>query len=244
MELTFQKSADRWIAEFEAHADFNLHLEGVLGGAVSIFQRGTASGGYAYVNDATPISSYANVYDYDFTGVVYPKFIKVSCASEPTFAEVISNGEVTELKFQEKVVEITSNGTTAIAPDAGFAAMTNVQLKVNVPTSGEGGGGSSKVRYLNVEALIDMNLNQASALLARFPGLLAVKAKSKDLTAIAPFAAFGSESYEGITSAAILDNFRGFIEDTNDINSSDLIPQMLQFGCVEITEEEFYNLNA
>ena len=241
--LTFNKEGGNWVAYFKAEADFALHIERDEAGVMSM-EQSTTGGGYAVVEDFPARSRYGRAFDYEFSGLVYPKFIRITSTSEPTFAEVISNGEVTELKFQEKVVEITSNGTTAIAPDAGFAAMTNVQLKVNVPTSGEGGGGSSKVRYLNVEALIDMNLNQASALLARFPGLLAVKAKSKDLTAIAPFAAFGSESYEGITSAAILDNFRGFIEDTNDINSSDLIPQMLQFGCVEITEEEFYNLNA
>lgn len=242
--LTFVKNlSNEWVAEFKLEASASIHIEFAKRAALQMMQRTTASGEFApVVDNKYPAST---TYDFEIMDIeVYPKFIRIVSAEEPTYAEVISNGEVTELKFQEKVVEITSNGTTAIAPDAGFAAMTNVQLKVNVPTSGEGGGGSSKVRYLNVEALIDMNLNQASALLARFPGLLAVKAKSKDLTAIAPFAAFGSESYEGITSAAILDNFRGFIEDTNDINSSDLIPQMLQFGCVEITEEEFYNLNA
>lgn len=87
MELTFQKSADRWIAEFEAHADFNLHLEGVLGGDILVYQR-TAGSGYAYVNDATPIPSYANVYDYDFTGVVFPKSIKVVSETMPTMAVV------------------------------------------------------------------------------------------------------------------------------------------------------------
>ena len=138
MELTFQKTADRWVAEFEASADFNLHIEGVVEGNVSLFQRGTASGAYAYVKGATPSPSYSRCYDYDFTSLVYPKFIKVSCATEPTYAEVVSSGEVTELKFQEKAVEITANGTHTIAPDAGFAALNAVSVKVNVPTSGEG----------------------------------------------------------------------------------------------------------
>lgn len=143
MELTFQKSADRWIAEFEAHADFNLHIEGVLGGSVSIFQRGTDSGGYAYVNDATLSPSYANVYDYDFTSLVYPKFIKVSCATEPTFAAVTTDGEITEIKAQSKEIEVTSNGTMDITPDAGFAYLNSVKVKTNVAQSGESGGGST-----------------------------------------------------------------------------------------------------
>ena len=156
MELTFQKSADRWVAEFEASADFNLHIEGVVEGNVSLFQRGTASGAYAYVKDATPSPSYSRCYDYDFTSLVYPKFIKVSCATEPTYAEVISSGEVTELKFQEKAVEITANGTHTIAPDAGFAALNAVSVKVNVATSG---GGSASGADEWIVAIGDENGN-------------------------------------------------------------------------------------
>lgn len=240
MELTFQKSADRWIAEFEAHADFNLHLEGVLGGAVSIFQRGTASGGYAYVNDATLSPSYSNVYDYDFTSLVYPKFIKVSCASEPTFAEVVSNGEVTELKFQEKVVEVTSNGTTAIAPDAGFAALSNVQLKVNVPTSGEGGGSGDTMRYINVTNGYNTNLLMYATLIAAEfengdsgiipPAMTSTPIYSMKVAKGLAFCWNAKMMVQGQT-ITIGESMEAFFEQT------DFQPEY-------ITEEEFYNLNA
>lgn len=88
MNLDFNLNQDRWVAEFIATDDFNLHIEGVVEGNVSVFQRGSESGNYAFVKEGTPHPSYANVYDYDFAALVYPKYIKVSCATEPTMAVV------------------------------------------------------------------------------------------------------------------------------------------------------------
>jgi hypothetical protein len=88
MELNFTKEGDRFVSEFEATADFNLHIDGVLEGNVSIYQRGTSSGGYAFVRGATPSPSYGNVYDMDFSALVYPKYIKVSCATKPSIGVV------------------------------------------------------------------------------------------------------------------------------------------------------------
>ena len=143
--------------------------------------------------------------------------------------------------LQTKEVELSESAE--ITPDEGFLGLK----KVNVTVKGGDApsGGSSKVRYFNVKPLIDMDLTQASGLLKRFPGLLAVKAKADimgDLTSIVPMAAMNSTYYNAITEAAILDNFRGFIENSNDLNSSDIIPQLLQFGCTEITEEQFYTI--
>lgn len=146
MELIFTKQADRWVAEFIATDDFNLHIEGVVEGNVSVFQRGSESGNYAFVKEGTPHPSYANVYDYDFAALIYPKFIKVSCATEPTSGIVTSDGEITEIKAQTKEIEVTSNGTTTVAPDAGFAYLNSVKVKTNVPQSGEGGGSSELKR--------------------------------------------------------------------------------------------------
>ena len=80
MNLEFTKKQDRWVSEIEVTADFNLHIEGVLG-TVSVFQRTTSSGQYAYVKGAksSPLST---VYDMDFTALVYPKYIKVVSGSE------------------------------------------------------------------------------------------------------------------------------------------------------------------
>ena len=150
MELNFIKKENGWVAEFEASADFNLHIDGVLEGNVQVYQRGTTSGGYALVRGATPYPTYGKAYDSDFSALVYPKFIKVVCATEPSYAEVVSDGEVTELKFQDKEVEVSNNGTTTITPDTGFAALNSVKLNVNVPTSG--GGEQNKMRYFSLFA--------------------------------------------------------------------------------------------
>lgn len=93
MNLEFAKNneTNSWECEFSTPSDFNLHIEGVAEGKVYIYQRGTASGEYAYVKDATPYPSLSKVYDYDFSAAVYPKYIKVVCATEPTMAVVTTN---------------------------------------------------------------------------------------------------------------------------------------------------------
>jgi hypothetical protein len=90
MELKFEfnEQADRWFAEFTANADFNLHIEGVVGGDISVFQRGSATGEYAYVREATQRPSFGKVYDCDFSALVYPKYIRVSCPNVPTMSVV------------------------------------------------------------------------------------------------------------------------------------------------------------
>ena len=90
MELTFVKNNETrsWECEFQTPSDFNLHIEGVPEGKVYVYQRTTASGEYAYVKDATPYPSLNKVYDADFSAVVYPKYIKVVCAEQPTNATV------------------------------------------------------------------------------------------------------------------------------------------------------------
>lgn len=241
MDLTFNKEGENFVAEFEATADFNLHIERNKGGNILLYVR-TQGGGYDIVDDFG-VQKHQGVIDYDCTALVYPKWIKIVSEVEPTYAAVVSDGEVTEIKAQSKEVEVTSNGTTVVEPDAGFAYLNKVSVKTNVPQSGEGGGSSSKVRYFNVKPLIDIDLNQATGLLKMSPGLLAIKAEG-NFSSIVPMAAISSEYYNEITSAAILDNFRGFIDGANDLNSSDLILQMLQFGCNEITEEEFYTLET
>lgn len=94
MEIKFTKNGEKFVSEFTATADFNLHLEGVVEGKVKVYQRSTAEGEYAYVRAATPYPSFSNVYDYDFSALVYPKYIKVVTDVEPEVASVVTDGEV------------------------------------------------------------------------------------------------------------------------------------------------------
>ena len=93
MEIKFTKQGNVWVSEFEATGDFNLHLEGVDTRSIKISQSGTPEGKYDTVRD---IDTYGfdKVFDFDFSALVYPKWIKVECATQPTKASVISNGEI------------------------------------------------------------------------------------------------------------------------------------------------------
>lgn len=154
MNLEFVKK-DNWEAEFNVTADFNLHIEGVPEGQVRIYQRGTSDGEYAYVREATPYPSFSDVYDYDFSALVCPKWIRVVCGNKPTSAQIVTDGDVQQMKFQDKTVEIASNGTTTVTPDQGFTALGKVSVNVNVPSSGGGGNsGGSTLEYFDMSEVV------------------------------------------------------------------------------------------
>ena len=86
------------------------------------------------------------VYDYDFSALVYPKWIKIKSKVKPLVATITTDGEVNEVVYQAKDIEITSNGTTKVTADTGYTALGSVNVKVNVPTEG-GGSGSSGSKW-------------------------------------------------------------------------------------------------
>ena len=59
---------------------------------------------------------------------------------------------------------------------------------------------------------------------------------------IVPPRYIGDAYLKEIDRCAIVANFRGLIEETNDVSSTDVLPQLLQLGCFEITKEQFYSL--
>lgn len=144
MELNFERIDNLYVAEFEVASDFNLHIERDTEGRLDIYQR-TAGGQYEYINDIGWLNRRL-VYDYDFTALVYPKYIKIVTSVLPLVATITTDGEVNELKYQEKSVEITSNGTTKVTPDAGYNGLALVNVKVNV--EGGSGGGSTDDKEL------------------------------------------------------------------------------------------------
>lgn len=92
MKLTFNKIENKYVSEFEVTSDFNLHVERPNGGLFNIYQRTSASGKYAKINEFNTDGK--SVVDVDFTGIVYPKSIKVVTNVEPVVAEVVTDGEV------------------------------------------------------------------------------------------------------------------------------------------------------
>ena len=139
IDITFNKVGELWEAEFEATADFALHIERSDVGTIQLFQNTSSSNGYAIVEDFRFDNRNKLVIDYD-TPVLIPKRIKIVSEVLPTYAAITTDGDVVEIKSQAKVVEISSNGTTSVEPDAGFSYMDRVTIKTNVPQSGEGGG--------------------------------------------------------------------------------------------------------
>lgn len=249
MELKFNKNGDAWVAEFEATDKFNLHMEGLLLGSFSILQR-TAGGKYTHVRDIPTYPRFDKVFDYDFDALVYPKFIKIVSETEPTYAEVVSDGEITEIKSQTKEVEVTANGTTQVAPDAGYSYLTGVTVKTNVPQSGGSGGGSTWKYFLFPEGFSEEIVGNLTPLFGHI-----VKYRNKDGKVIAGPALLRY----GISSPVEL----GFGTDCNArmLLKTGETPTMDEYaamatggqannveeyaklaGVIKVTKEEFYNL--
>jgi hypothetical protein len=89
MTISFTRQGSDYVSEFIADSDFNLHIEGVNEGNVRVYQRTSDEGEYALVRNAIQSTPYGVVYDKGFSASVWPKFIRVVCATEPAMAEVI-----------------------------------------------------------------------------------------------------------------------------------------------------------
>lgn len=239
MELKFNKNGDAWVAEFEATDKFNLHMEGLLLGSFSILQR-TAGGKYTHVRDIPTYPRFDKVFDYDFNALVYPKFIKIVSETEPTYAEVVSDGEITEIKSQTKEVEVTANGTTQVAPDAGYSYLTGVTVKTNVPQSGGSGGeGGMKLLCFNsfAEGLTGQDL---LGFLGPFNAL--VKVTDSDGEGIMPLSVVDKSLV--VKSIAVVEGLKTFLDNGNEIIVSRQLIESVEgdLSPFIITEEEFYNL--
>lgn len=269
MDLTFNKEGKNFVAEFEATADFNLHIERNKGGDILLYVR-TQGGGYDIVDDFG-VQRHQGVIDYDCSALVYPKWIKIVSEVEPTYAAVVSDGEVTEIKSQSKEIEVTSNGTIDVTPDAGFAYLNSVKVKTNVPTSGEGGGSSEEkmgMVYLTKEALFQgmgtpmpdtVTQEEFKDFMWELISTFAIVATRKDGNICDPIQAFFENATENRITFDRLDavaiNFDQLIFNKSDYG---YVPMWKMVGASieeakavvsqifpnQLTKEEFYNLNA
>lgn len=90
MDLTFSENNGVFVADFEATADFNLHIEGAKSSDFTILQSGVQGGAYDVVRDAGHYPS-SDVYDNDFVALVYPKYMRIVSSVRPTLAVVTFN---------------------------------------------------------------------------------------------------------------------------------------------------------
>lgn len=87
MTINFNKVGDKYVAEFEATGNFNLHIERNESGFLFVNQRTTSSGAYDSIKGAS--FNYGDpVVDIDFVGAIYPKYIQVVSKVMPTMAAV------------------------------------------------------------------------------------------------------------------------------------------------------------
>lgn len=85
--LEFIKKENEYVAEFKATSDFNLHIERSIGGRLSVRQKTVENGEYSEAFSTGRVAE-AKIFDYDFTAVVYPKWIQISSVSPVEYGVV------------------------------------------------------------------------------------------------------------------------------------------------------------
>lgn len=241
MELTFNKEGKRFYTEFKLTKDANLHLEFKKGTSINIYQNTIDGGKYDYVEGSSEY--FGDVIDIDITALVYPKMIKVVSQIEPTYAAVISDGEVTEIKAQSKEIEVTANGTTVVEPDAGFAYLNKVSVKTNVEQSG---GSASTMEYLDLTGLQTMQLSYISTCAQELS--LRMTMQGQEVATLGPAAQLISQASAASKICAKIDFDAPIIMIMGGTRQDSTIRDYLVSKVAElasiprITKEEFYAL--
>lgn len=76
MNVSFNKVGDVYRGEFTVTSDFNLHMEKEKAGNTRVYIKGVVDGEYASANFPSAYS-YNAIIDYDFSAVVYPKYLRI-----------------------------------------------------------------------------------------------------------------------------------------------------------------------
>ena len=96
MELTFLKDGNKWVAEVEVNADFNLHIEKGAG-SLSVAQTSVPGGKYDNV-PSLRMSPEDSALDKDVTALIYPKTIHIEAyTKEAPYAVISSEGDVLDI---------------------------------------------------------------------------------------------------------------------------------------------------
>ena len=250
MELTFNKTGELYVAEFKADKEFSLHIERMNGlGSIKMQQNGAEGGKYADVEDFEASNSTKPVIEYDSGAFVAPKWIRIESSVLPTYAAITTEGDVVEIKSQVKSIEITSNGTTSVEPDAGFSYLSKVDVKVDVPTSGEGGG----IEYLDVSELLTNLENNPNAVII-LSAATQVKCTYNGILMAGPLYAIAS-LFRGDFSAMATSTTQICVDWSMKLSvMGELQPILNQVlskitqeelnALPRLTEEEFYNLES
>lgn len=239
-DIQFTKQGKTYVAEFEVNADFNLHIEKSQSGYLYMQQRSTSGKWDSVRNFQATDSDY--IVDYDFTALVYPKQIRLVSKYAPTMCVLTSDGDVIEIKSQSKEVEITQNGEMSVTPDDGFAYLSSVNVKTNVPQQGggeSGGGSSSEWVYIR---LADIESDETKEMLLMFHSLSRVY--SENTPYIYPAVTAFMMGPDDIISVALDKNLivmLGTTHGTMTLNEWLLAQSVNLDELPQITKEEFYS---
>lgn len=87
--INFVKGEQYYTAEFQINGPVNIHIERAEAGALYFRQRSIDHGSYDLINGANWNNRGDLTIDTAIQGVVYPMWIKIESASEPTLAEMV-----------------------------------------------------------------------------------------------------------------------------------------------------------
>lgn len=81
----------RYVCEETVTSDYALHIERSGSGKLNFFVRSTSEGEYCPSDVSSSLQNFAKeVFDYDFTHIVYPKYIRIESEVEVTTATIIT----------------------------------------------------------------------------------------------------------------------------------------------------------
>lgn len=244
-DIQFTKQGNTYVAEFEVNADFNLHIEKSRSGYLYMRQRSTSGKWDSVRNFQVAENDY--IVDYDFTALVYPKQIRLVSEYAPTMCVLTSDGDVIEIKSQSKEVEITQNGEMSVTPDDGFAYLSSVNVKTNVPQQGggeSGGGSSSESEWVYIR-LADIESDDTKELLKLMSSLSRVYVINN--RSVIPTAYAITVAPKNIISVAFNKNLillASTADATTTLNDMLLSQSINLDELPQITKEEFYNLES
>lgn len=200
MTLSFTLEDGLYVAEFEATSRFNLHLERPASGSIYMKQKTVKDGSYVIVKDFGWNRDGDLIIDADCgQGAVYPKWIRLESAVEPSVAEVTFESE----------------------------------------SSGGGAGTESTITYYLRPTTLDNTLSEILGIAAQ---IAKADVGQKIITAPLCLAEFGSSVFDYVIAFGVNPDMKLVLPNRTGTVSEIFGDTLATY--TEITEEEFYNLEA
>lgn len=213
--MEFVKKNGMYEAEFEATADFNLHVERKKGGRFVVYQKTVGNGEYDIV-DGLGTQSHKDVIDIDMSALVYPKYIKVVSESEVTYAEVVTDGEVS-----------IGGGASGGSSDWHYFKLPEGFPKENYMEI------ASAAYLIKGQSASENIINTAVTVVADY-----IQNESFTLSMIAM-----DYSVKFLYDNRLMTVAEFFAQPNDIVGDTPVVEMWFSIGITEATEEEFYSLN-